>query len=93
MLNNAFVAEQAKHFAKRVEGMAGLKGEEAVRTAFRLALARPPSAAENEICVKLLDNEAAAYRETGRSPDDSDRQALVHMCHTLLNTSEFLYLE
>jgi hypothetical protein len=93
MLNDAFVAEQARHFAERVEQAAGPTGERPIRTAFRLALARPPSAAETEICARLLERQAAAYREAGRPAAEAERLALVQLCQTLLNTSEFLYVE
>jgi hypothetical protein len=93
MLNNAFVAEQARHFADRVERAAGATGEGAIRTAFRLALARGPSAAETEICVRLLERQAAAYRQAGRPTGEAERLALVQLCHALLNTNEFLYVE
>jgi hypothetical protein len=93
MLNDAFVAEQARHFAARVAQLAGARGEPAVRAAFRLALARGPNAAETGICSRLLERQAAAYRESGRPPDEAERLALVELCHALVNTSEFLYVE
>jgi hypothetical protein len=93
MMNDAFVAAQARHFAARVAQLAGARGEPAVRTAFRLALARGPNAAETGICHRLLERQAAAYRESGRQPHEAERLALVELCHALVNTSEFLYVE
>ena len=93
MLNDAFVAEQARHFAHRVERLAGNTGEPAITTAFRLALARSPTAAETAIGYRLLERQAAAYRAAGRSAGEADHLALIHWCHTLVNTSEFLYVE
>jgi hypothetical protein len=93
MLNDAFVSEQARHFADRVQRSAAPGGEHAARTAFRLALARHPTAAEVRICARLLERQAAAGREAGRPAAEADREALVQLCHTLLNTSEFLYAE
>src|SRR5206468_3463939 len=57
--------------------------------AFRLALSRPPDAAEVTICSQLLARQAAAFRRAGRPPSEADHLALVQLCHTLLNTSEF----
>src|SRR5207249_4923338 len=65
MLNDAFVTEQARHFAERVHRAGGPGGESAVRTAFRMALARRPTAAEEAICAQLLERQAAAFREAG----------------------------
>jgi hypothetical protein len=93
MLNDAFVSEQAWYFADRVRRSAGLGGGQATRTAFRLALARQPTANEVAICTRLLERQAAAGREAGRPAAEADRQALVQLCQTLLNTSEFLYAE
>jgi hypothetical protein len=91
MKNDAFVAENARHFARRVASTA--TGDGAVRLAFRLALVRRPSTAELAICTRLLARNSLAYRQAGRSPAEADRLALVELCHTLLNTSEFLYVE
>jgi hypothetical protein len=93
MLNDAFVTEQARHFAVRVHRAAGPGAAYAIRTAFRLALARQPTAAETAVCARLLERQAAACREAGRPAAEAERQALVQLCQALLNTSEFLYVE
>jgi hypothetical protein len=93
MLNDAFVTEQAGHFAKRVTALAGASREKAIRRAFRLALARPPSAAEADICAQLVRRQAQIFRASSLPPMEAEHKALVQLCHTLLNTSEFLYVE
>jgi hypothetical protein len=93
LLNDPFVAEQAGHFAARVAQKAGTTGEKPVRDAFCLALARPPSTAETQWCSRLLLRQAEVYRGTGLTAEESERKALVQLCHTLFNTSEFLYAE
>jgi hypothetical protein len=91
MKNDAFVSEQARHFAQRVAGIA--TGEQAATVAFRLALVRSPSKIELAICTRLLAEQASAFRQAGRPPAQADHLALVELCHLLLNTSEFLYVE
>jgi hypothetical protein len=93
MLNDAFVLEQAKAFADRVARQGGTAGEKTIRIAYRLALARPPSAAEITICTQLLERQAVLFRASKRSDQEAHHLALVQLCHTLLNTSEFLYVE
>jgi hypothetical protein len=93
LLNDASVAEQAVHFADRVWRLAGAPREDAIGTAFRLALSRSPSTAEVDICSRLLERQAGAFRAAKSSPAESEHKALVQLCHTLLNTSEFLYVE
>ena len=93
MLNDAFVAEQAAEVAGRIARMAGASGEQPIQAAFRLALARLPTPAEIRVASDLLDRQAAIYRAAKLSSQEAERKALVQLCHTLLNTSEFLYAE
>jgi hypothetical protein len=93
MLNDPFVMEQAAHFAARVTRMTGGTHDKAIGCAFRLALARPPTASEERICARLLESQARIYREAKVAAPEADQKALVELCHTLLNTSEFLYVE
>jgi hypothetical protein len=93
MLNDPFVAEQAEHFASRVARLAGGSREKAFGNAFRLALARLPNAAEEEICSRLLERQAGIFREAKLPAAEVERKALAQLCHMLLNTSEFLYVE
>jgi hypothetical protein len=93
MLNDKFVAEQAKHFADRVAKAAGNSREKVIGTAFRMALVRRPSATEMEICSRLLERQAEVFRKAKLPARQAEHQALVQLCHTLFNTSEFLYAE
>jgi hypothetical protein len=93
MLNDPFVTEQAAYFADRVARIAGPSREKAIRAAFRLALARPPNAVEHDVCARLLERQARLFREANMAAPQAERNALVQLCHTLLNTSEFLYVE
>src|SRR5262249_29526766 len=58
MLNDAFVLEQAEHFADRVRKMAGESPEKQVENAFLLALARKPKAQETAWCADFLGRQA-----------------------------------
>ena len=93
MMNDAAVAEQAGFLAERVTRLAGGTGASTVATVFRLVLARMPTEAESVICTQLLDRQARTFREAKCAPQEAEHKALVQLCHTLLNTSEFLYLE
>jgi hypothetical protein len=89
MLNDEEVNEQAMHFAKRVAETAGGDVADRISLAFRMAFGRP--AADDE-----LDWALAFYaREKDRfqgSPA-ADVSALAGICHVLLNSNEFLYVE
>jgi hypothetical protein len=90
MLNDDFVLEQARSLAERVAGQAP---EKRIAAAFRITLARPPSQRETAWCAALLKRHTDHYRQAGKIPADrAASEALVHLCHVLLNTSEFLYV-
>jgi hypothetical protein len=93
MLNDAFLAEQAEYFANRIEQTATASHERRIDVAFRLALARQPNASETTACNELLRRQTDLAISAGSGPDVAARRALVQLCQTLLNTSEFLYVE
>jgi hypothetical protein len=92
-MNDAFVTEQAGHLARRVMGAAAGAKDSYVRLAFRYVLARTPSAAEEEVCARLLRDQAALFAAARVSAADAEERALAQLCHVLFNTSEFLYAE
>jgi hypothetical protein len=96
MLNDAFVRDQAEQLASRVTERGGTTTQERVDSAFRLALARGPTAAELAWCSELLARQARQDSQSGAERDgvqQSEHAALVSLCHVLLNTNEFLYVE
>ena len=55
LLNNAFVLDQAKFFAERLERDAGADRARQVNRAFSLAFGRPPEDEETGESVQLID--------------------------------------
>lgn len=90
MMNDEFLAEQAEHLAQRVEQGSPVSDTENIKRLFRLVLTRLPSDPEIDICQNLLRTHTEILRSIGPA---AEHQALVQLCHTLLNTSEFLYVE
>jgi hypothetical protein len=93
MLNDAFVAEQAEQFARRIEQSGLQSRDQQIEMAFRLALVRGPNAQERATCSELVERQADAFLAAGAARDVADRQALGQLCHVLFNSSEFLYAE
>jgi hypothetical protein len=93
MMNDSFLFEQAEHFATRVIETAGTSRDEQITLAFCTALGRRPNTAETEWCQNLLKRQAELYQTEKLSPPDAARKALVHLCQTLFNSSEFLYAQ
>src|SRR5262249_58698010 len=69
LFNGEFVNQQAKYFAMRLEKEAGAGPDKQIDLAYRLALCRPPSAAECEKLTKFLGNSGS----------------LEQMCRVILN--------
>jgi len=92
MLNGRFVDDQAEALAERI-GLTGGDVEPSVRRLYRVVLCRLPDAAELQLCRETFEVQAAVLRGQGQKPAAARRQALKELCHTLLNTSEFLYRE
>jgi hypothetical protein len=94
MLNDEFVAEQSRALAERVEAATGSASERTrIESAFRLVLGRRPSEQESAWCEELLVRQVQRFQSAGSSGQPAAREALVQLCHTLFNTSEFLYAE
>jgi hypothetical protein len=86
MLNSDFLIQQAALFAQRLRKEAGDNEVEEVRLALRLATTRPPSEAEIQRGVRLLE---AFKTEDGVPPD----LALRYYCLLVLNLNEFVYVD
>jgi hypothetical protein len=93
MLNDEFVADEADQLASRVASAASGSTEQAVRSAFVLALAREPSATESRRCLNFLIQQERAFEGAGAQQNPAFQKALAQLCRTLYNTSEFLYSE
>jgi hypothetical protein len=72
----------SKAFADRVTKRAGTDADAIVGAAFELALGRPPDTEERAAMRGFLDRHAGKRDE-----------AIVDLCHSLLNLSEFLYVD
>jgi hypothetical protein len=90
LLNNEFVLLQSQHFAERVRKAADSKQEQ-IRSAYRIALGRDPSAREVDDNLGFLDRQRAYH--AGRQAPDADLAALTDVCNVILNLNEFLYVQ
>ena len=95
MLNGKWVQEQAERFARRVADESGPTDGDRLERAFRLALGRAPVAEEIEPMTTMLRSQAELYCQADPklTPQQLARAALVDLCHMLLNTNEFLYVQ
>ena len=92
MMNDEFILQQTRHFAERVAREAGPGVRERVHRMYRIALSRAPRQAELRLCAGLLQRHVERYQEAGASSAQASERALEQVCHTIFNTSEFLYV-
>jgi cytochrome c553 len=94
-LNSEFVQDQAVAFAERVRSESGLSAGLAVSVerAFLLGFGRPPLPAELRLCVQSFERQAEEYRSLKVPDKQAEDRALQGLCHMLMCSNEFLYIE
>jgi len=98
MINGPFVNGVASRITSQVletiDGpVEGNRFEQVVRAIYRRTLCRDPDAEEIRLCRAAWVDNRASLVATGKPRVEASRLAVVELCHTLLNTSEFLYRE
>jgi hypothetical protein len=103
MLNNAFVHAQSVALAKRVVGDVGDERGRQIEQAWLLALGRPPSAGELRLAEAHVAEQERHFREqsaessppeaAARPKRDPGFEGLASLCHVLLNSNEFLFVD
>jgi hypothetical protein len=102
LLNNKFVIGQSTLLAERLRNELGKDPVEQIQRAFRLSYGRPPDAIELEASQNFLKRQlvyhqglAKKLQEQGIDPAEipnPDKAALTDLCHSLLNSNEFVYV-
>ena len=98
LLNDTAVREMAAQFADRVLHAAGDEATNQVQRIYWIALSRPPSAEEQTTCLQMLTrltaqwtSQLTAAGQESKSP--ATRKALTTLCHTVMNSAVFLYID
>jgi hypothetical protein len=91
MLNDAFVLEQADALARRLIARAE-KPQQRIDLAFQMVLIRRPTSRESADCLGFVERQTQRFRQAGMNSALAGEKAFAHLCHTLLNTNEFLYV-
>jgi hypothetical protein len=92
LLNDAFMLEQADHFAARVAAAAGDSLNGRIKLAFRLAFARQPTANELAASAELVEKVSQTYTREKLTPAEANLKGLAKLCHMLMCANEFLYV-
>ena len=91
LLNNPFVHERSTALARRVRSTAGRDSSQQIESAWRQALGRSPE--DDEAMLARHHLQAQQRRYAGSGVRDPDLLALASLCHVLLNSNEFLYVD
>jgi len=84
MLNNEFVHQQAALWADTLLKTTNANAAELVSLAYRQAFGREPEPWESGVAVEFLEQQ--------RNGNESLRQPLADLCHTLFNVKEFIFV-
>ena len=91
LLNNELVLDWARSLAARVSNDAGLTLEGQVDRAWRFVYSRPATAGERKEALEFLERQRAML--SARLPaEEAQTAALADLCHMLVNSNEFLYV-
>ncbi len=100
LLNSAFVRESASYLAGRVIDAAGDDPKKQAERAYLAILSRRPSEEESAEAVRILLDMRASWRqqlqkEKPAEPVEAKAQwkAAGSLCHTLINSAEFSYVD
>jgi hypothetical protein len=87
LMNNPQVRSYARSMARRLSPADDTPLEEAVKTGYLIALARPPKADELAESLEFVKKQMASYKTNGRE------LALADFCQVLMCLNEFIYVE
>jgi hypothetical protein len=98
LLNDSAVRELAGQLAERVRGVAGDAPAQQIGRLYIVALGRPPDASEEAACVETLSKlteQWAKQMQDAAAPTqrEAERRALTTVCHTIMNSAGFLYID
>jgi len=97
LLNGDFTRERAQKIASDLLNRHGSDDSNLVAAAYRLSWCRPATADEVRLGIQFLSRQTQRLRESGTGPARDGAaartEAFADLCHALLNTNEFLYVD
>ena len=92
LMNDTAVRALAERFADRVLRDAGDDPAQQVRRTYLIALNRPPQPEEHEACMQSLASSKEQWTKQ-MTATEARRKALATLCHTIMNSAAFLYID
>jgi hypothetical protein len=90
LLNNPFVHEQSKAIAERILKEQPPTDQHCITLAWQYTLGREPAANELNAALAHLQVQRQNFDERA---EGASFLALVSLCHVLLNSNEFIYVD
>ena len=90
LFNSEFTREESRHIAERVVREAGADTATLIDRAYRLILSRPSTAKQKLLTQEFLTKQTGLYTKRGK---EASLLAFTDLCHVLINSNEFLYLD
>ncbi len=91
LLNNSMVENLAETFAQRVRKEVGEAPEKQIERTYWIALSRPPT--EDEKAESLQALRRFKSMQASAESAVADQKALASLCHALVNSAAFLYID
>lgn len=100
LMNGDLVRENARFMAGRIADVAGDDPAAQIERAYLLALARRPSPDELRVARSAMEQMSGQWKKSLESDPPAEPVAtrarwfaLANICHTLINSAEFLYID
>ena len=93
MMNDPFVIQQVQGLATRVHKQAEPNPEARFRLAWQLVFARGPDSLQLQTGLKFLNEQTTALGATKANQANPDLAALTYLCHALVSSNGFLYVD
>ena len=105
LMNDELVMDWSRKLATRVLNDGGLSPEQQVERAYRIVYSRDPKPEETKAILDFLSQQSSLLAErlskndkvplpdvVPQGMDQAKAAAFVDLCHTLLNSNEFIYM-
>ncbi|MBM3775689.1 MAG: DUF1553 domain-containing protein, partial [Acidobacteria bacterium] len=93
LMNDAMIGKLADSFAARVARKIGPDLKRQIDYVYLTALSRPPSSEEKQTAMGTMERLVAQWAKSSGSPEEARMQALSTLCHTVMNSAAFLYVD
>jgi len=97
LMNDSLILKLSGLFAERVQTEAGTEPYRQIEHAYRIALSRSPTEEEKQLSLETLAALTKRWKsELGGEADkdnEAEKRALANLCHMLINSAAFLYVD